>query len=228
MSESFEELHEKYLEMLYNRVVDGEMDYKAFYRLVNQSESVVRSAHTSREDYTPKTFVDTEFAKACYQDVLETDIHFEDILVDHANNNGKSEEWLAEIKANKCHDAKEIISEFKEHPVQMAMTKTKRFIPAHASSRSSFRGMLNYTQESVNQWKEFNESIANTEVIKDIKAELEGTKWDIQRLNDTLNLAPEDKKEKALYLIDKGYTHQQAADIVGVNKKTVTRWSKGK
>lgn len=225
--DQLKELKAKCSDVIYNMVLDGKMTYADLYRLTRSLEDVAKSAYTSRPDYVSKQYVDREFAKACYQDVLETDTHFEDILTIHAEQDDKSEEWLAEVRLNKCHDTKEIVSEFKEHPVQMAMTKSKRFIPAHATSRTSFRGMLNYTQESVNQWKEFNEGVANSDALNDVKAELESTKWDVQRLNDTLKLAPVDKKEKAKYLVSRGYSHQKAADIVGVNKKTVTRWCKG-
>lgn len=224
--ETLNELNKKYYEMVYNMVADGKLDYVDIYKISRNIEDVAKSAYTSRPDYVSKQYVDREFAKACYQDVLETDTHFEDILTIHAEQDNKSEEWLAEVRLNKCHDAKEIVSEFKEHPVQMAMTKSKRFIPAHATSRTSFRGMLNYTQESVNQWKEFNEGVANSDALNDVKAELESTKWDVQRLNDTLKLAPVDKKEKAKYLVSRGYSHQKAADIVGVSKSSVIRWCK--
>lgn len=224
--ELLKSLYTQYYDLAYKLVSEGKMDYKDHYKFSRNADEVIKSAYTSRTDYVSKNFVDKEFAKACYQDVLETDVHFEDILVDMAKQNDKTEEWLAEVRINKCHYSKDIVSEFKEHPVQMAMTKTKRFIPSHAINKTSFRGLLNYTQESVNQWKSFNESVSNTEVIKSIKAELEGTRWDVQRLNDTLKLAPSDKKDKAKYLISKGYSHQQVAEVIGVTKKTITRWCK--
>lgn len=226
--EKIKQLENEYFELMYNMVADGEMSFVDHYRFTKQGDEVVQSAYTSRPDYISKEFVDKDFATACYQDVLETDAHFEDIMTLHAEQEEKSEEWLAEVRLNKCHASKEIVNDFKEHPVQLAMTKSKRFIPSQAINKRSFRSMLGYTQESVNQWKEFEQSLANSEVLDEVKAELESTKWDVQRLNNTLELAPVDKKEKALYLIDKGYSHQRVADIVGVNKKTVTRWCKPK
>lgn len=227
---SHQDIIELYMQSVFEKTMRGEMSIGDIEKETKELREVGTHAYRNRKEYEPKEYVSKEFASECYRNILESEEHYNEILKIAAGKYDKDADWLKVVKHRKFFYSKEIVDDFSEHPKQVGMTKRGTFrkkeiresntvnqLLKGVASQRDLDNLVLKLSEDLNKLKQDNE---------DLSAKTESNSFDVERINQHLQLSPADKREKAMYLKSKGFTYKVIARELGVNRKTLTRWFK--
>lgn len=186
-----------------------------------------------------KEYVDITTGKLAYQYLLENDSNKDEAMEYAAKMEDKPEGWVKKVKHSPFQHSRDIMNEFKEHPMQVAITKsdltdtkglrksntwnklmtgaeTSKAIIMLQHEHKIMKQMLYEHSLQISALQQ--ENIDTKDRVGSVEDELE----DIRKILDT----EEPKMQKGLKLRSLGYTQKQVAEILKVTTRSVKSWDK--
>lgn len=161
-----------------------------------------------------------------YRYVLDTGENASEALTDVSRAYNKDDSWVDSIKHSPIYKnvVDHSIKNNKNHPVSELMRKTGVW---HTGTKKSLResstlsSLLNTLSNNVNLTVRIAKLENLTELLVDhailTESKIEGIENDIKELKQK-------DKEKALLLLEDGYTMSEVSELTGVHRNTIKRW----
>lgn len=198
--------------------------------IMSEASKVVRHNITKSEGYIQKEYFSYDMGLLAYRYILDNGGTAQEALEYAIKVFNKPEEWLEETKNQKYFYSKRVVDSNENHEQQILMTRNGTIDKSALRNTNTVNELIRKLSKSKvlsDQLESLRESDSEQcERIRLLEASKTTIEAGLDKINGHLVLEGLTNKEKAVLLIDKGFSNKVIIEVLGIPKATLYRWRK--